>query len=1059
MQISISHYLKNMAILTEQFTDSNYKDPNRQRLYLKDIDCPEEWHNHLKDVIPPGIFYMNETVAEVGDPGSVEEPNTCGAGTILGKGLAKAGDLMSSLSPEMRADNLQCYIGHEGTYTPAHREMCGSLGQNLMVEASGIEDENGVPTRPGSSIWFMTESRQRHVVSEYWSFTLGHDIEVESYFAQINAWRAAPFKTYVTEQKTGDFILVPPLATHQVWNRGTRTMKVAWNRTTVETLELALNEALPRARIVCRDEQYKNKAIVLFTLEKYSKILDIIDERSHTAIDLRDRLDSAYAPKIKQLRKDFKRLFSLYNQILLSEILPPMPPSEKRPTYLPYESFVTCSYCRCNIFNRFLTCTTCIISLEDGEEDTYDICMDCFVMGRSCKCVSKYQWVEQFPWQELTEKHERWRLQVMRLDGAMTAESPQTLLVQRKNLAKKTLAHVCYEQLKIRPWCDPNKQHEPPPLEEESDPIEDQANSTGNALKRRKRPSLQMHRGFQRCHISQRLVPMWKLALCKCGRVYHYGTLFRAFDLMPLTVMEDQDWQCPHCRKICSCGACRKRPEMKPFEPKRTMLGLDTKEFADPRSVDGLLDFSHSNIGWIKKSGDDDPHESRRLRRLKDEAGQDKSVPAAPALDGFLDNPEQFVPMQGQHSDFASLHGQCPDSRIHASESDIDLSIDPMLKTVNISPSTPNQIGNGWHAVNTHPEPALEPGEFSTGYEFLSPDLRPPQAMAPLAFTANQSYRSPYAPDANTGNPYTYPDPSLAVPQMTPSPPGHFKKFSSSVESKDTQVDIPPQENIISHEQEPQENVKRKRSDARSIVQSDLQPTNKRRKDTTSSRRISTSTGDMMKESSSVAKSEDVATRKEAKRGRKTKLHRGEESTSLKKPTATRVSLRRDSRKATVNYAEIPPEPYSPIFKEELPSDEESKITSPGLSLRKKGDQPVKHSHSKSSQQSSHGQTKPQSEAVELSAVDATVDHSRMGPADEAFGLDAANKVADEIQEAELLELMRSNEHKNAPTYNSFVLNNPSDQVRPRESPEQSTPNAAAKRRRRPPKTCEPQRT
>lgn len=1052
MQISISHYLNNMAILTEQFTDSNYKDPNRQRLYLKDIDCPKEWHNHLKEIIPPGIFYLNETVGEIDDPGSVEEPNPWGTGTNLGKGLAKAGDLMSSLSPEMRADNLQCYVGHEGTYTPAHREMCASLGQNLMVDASGIEDENGVPTRPGSSIWFMTESKQRHVVSEYWSFTLGHDIEVESYFAQINAWRAAPFKTYVTEQKTGDFILVPPLATHQVWNRGTRTMKVAWNRTTVETLELALNEALPRARIVCRDEQYKNKAIVLFTLEKYSKILDIIDERSHAAVDLRDRLDSAYDPKIRQLRKDFKRLFSLYNQILLSEILPPMPPSEKRPTYLPYESFVTCSYCRCNIFNRFLTCTTCIISLEDGEEDTYDICMDCFVMGRSCKCVSKYQWVEQFQWQELAEKHERWRLQVMRLDGAMTAESPQTLLVQRKNLARKTLAHVCYEQLKIRPWCDPNRQYEPPPPEEGSNPKEDQANSTGNALKRRKRPSLQMHLGFQRCHISQRLVPKWKLALCKCGRVYHYGTLFRAFDLMPLTVMEDQDWQCPHCRKICSCGACRKRPEMKPFEPKRTMLGLDTKEFADPRSIDGLLDFSHSNIGWIKKSGDDDPHESRRLRRLKDEAGQDKSVSAAPALDGFLDDPEHSAPMHGQHSDFVSLHGQCPDSRIHATETDIDLSIDPMLQTVNISPSTPNKSGNGWHAVNTHPEPALEPREFSTGYEFLSPELRPPEAMAPLL--ANQSYQSQYAPDVNTGNAYTYPDPSLIVSQMTPSPPGHFKKLSSNVESKDTQVDTPPQVNIISHEKEPQENVKRKRSHTRNIVQSDLQPSNKKRKETTSTRKFSISASDMIEEDSlSVAKSEDVHTRKEAKRERKPRLQRGEEPPPRKKPIATRISLRSDSRKATVNYAEIPPEPYSPIFKEVTPSDKGSKITSPGLSLRKKGGQPVKSSHSKSSKQSSHQQTKPQSEAVELFEIDATMDPSRLGLADEAFGLDAANKDADEIREAELLELIRSNDHNNASNYSSSGLDNPSAQVRPREGPEQSTPNPGTKRRGRRPTT------
>ena len=149
---------------------------------------------------------------------------------------------MSSLPPEMRAENLMCYIGHEGTYTPAHREMCASLGQNIMVNASGTLSEDGKPEQPGSSIWFMTESKDRHLVSEYWLSVLGHDIEVENHFAQLIAWKKAPFKTYVVEQRPGDFILIPPLAPHQVWNRGTRTMKIAWNRTTVETLEMAMAE-------------------------------------------------------------------------------------------------------------------------------------------------------------------------------------------------------------------------------------------------------------------------------------------------------------------------------------------------------------------------------------------------------------------------------------------------------------------------------------------------------------------------------------------------------------------------------------------------------------------------------------------------------------------------------------------------------------------------------------------------------------------------------------------------------------------------------------------------
>ena len=262
-----------MPLLANQWNSLNYKDTSRQRIYLKDIDCPDVWHEKLKELLPPSLFFLNDSTGIAEEVGAALEPNPYGQSVRIGKGISKAGDLMSNLPSEMRAENLMCYIGHEGTYTPCHREMCASLGHNIMVEASNGLLEHGNSTKSGSSIWFMTESKDRHLVSEYWASVLGHDIEIEDHFAQINAWKAAPFKTYVIEQKVGDFILIPPLAAHQVWNRGTRTMKIAWNRITAETLEMALDEALPRARMVCRDEEYKNKAIIFFSLEKYSKLL------------------------------------------------------------------------------------------------------------------------------------------------------------------------------------------------------------------------------------------------------------------------------------------------------------------------------------------------------------------------------------------------------------------------------------------------------------------------------------------------------------------------------------------------------------------------------------------------------------------------------------------------------------------------------------------------------------------------------------------------------------------------------------------------------------------
>ncbi|KAG8528114.1 uncharacterized protein KY384_007030 [Bacidia gigantensis] len=495
-----------------------------------------------------------------------------------------------------------------------------------MVDTTGTVDEEGKPAKPGSSVWFMTETRDRHLVSEYWLSTLGHDIEVEKHFAQINAWKAAPFTTYIVEQKVGDFILIPPLAAHQVWNRGTRTMKVAWNRTTVETLEMALGEALPRARMVCRDEQYKNKAIIYFTLQKYSDLIDKVEALKDVETDQQAILNLDYNTRLRQLAKDFKRLFSLYTKILVSEILAPVSPNEKKGQYLPYDSFVTCAYCRCNIFNRFLTCETCIEPLQNGDENTYDVCMDCFAMGRSCKCISGFKWVEQFPWQELTSRHEQWRHQIIALDGA-NQNSPRSLQRERKELGKKTLAQVCQEQLKIRPWNDP-KNPKPPLTTAEMNSIgvakssnTDDDGKVSHKNKKRKLPLDFVHE-----HVSCYPREAWRCATCaKCERSYQYGSLWRMFELMPQTVMEEYEWECPACRKFCSCGSCRRKEDNTPYEPHGTILGHDTRKVADPRSTESLVDFSMSNLHHIKKTGDDDPLESRRLGRRIDEAARAKA--------------------------------------------------------------------------------------------------------------------------------------------------------------------------------------------------------------------------------------------------------------------------------------------------------------------------------------------------------------------------------------------------------------------------------------------------
>ena len=747
LPLTIGHYLKNMPLLTDQWNAHNYKDPNRQRIYLKDIDCPHLWHDKIQDLVPLGLFYLNESTGDLAGIGAVDEPDPQRPGMRKGRGIAKAGDLMSSLPPEMRAENMMCYVGHEGTYTPAHREMCASLGQNIMVETSTGAVEDGKPTKPGSSIWFMTESKEREVVAEYWLSTLGHDIEVENHFAQFNAWKSAPFKTYVVEQRVGDFILIPPLAPHQVWNRGTRTMKVAWNRTTVETLEMALNEALPNARMVCRDEQYKNKAIIYFTLTKYSRLLKAAEKQKQKKSGSKHK-DSVYA-KIRQLEKDFRRLQALFTQVLVSESFFP-DREEKKVDLIPYDSYITCSYCRCNIFNRFLTCPSCVGDLADGEQDTYDICLDCYAMGRSCACISKLRWVEQFPWGELTQKHELWRHQIIQFEGSVTEKTPRALKSELERLGKKrTLAQICQLELGKRPWRDITKPLPPAEGVEREEEVDIDAN--GNVKKKRKiRRSEKFVREHKACHVDKHWEPKWKQAECsRCGDSFCYGTLFRGYDMMPQDIMADPNWKCPKCLNICGCRDCRKKPGKKAYTPNGTRLGHNTKAFADPRSVESLVDFSYSNLSWIQKTGDDTPHDTRRLKKRIKAADKAKAQEAALGEDYVENNA-----MTNGDND------EVEDSILRLAQQE-GIPIDPSLSDINgnqAEPASPDVE----EQYNENPE------EFA-GFREAGMEIPiAPQFLVPAGGVIRDTE---HAYDDTEKITYDYPDPEIGR-QFVPVEPG-----------------------------------------------------------------------------------------------------------------------------------------------------------------------------------------------------------------------------------------------------------------------------------------------
>jgi len=135
---------------------------------------------------------------------------------------------------QVRVETLMCYLGIGDTFTPCHKDLCASSGHNLMCYT---EDS-------ASAFWFMTRTSSASVVAEYMQ-SLGHELDWEVHVMSTTQLADAPFDVYITEQKLGDFVLVPPRSCHQVVNQGGLSIKSSWSRLNLKGATMALHYELP----------------------------------------------------------------------------------------------------------------------------------------------------------------------------------------------------------------------------------------------------------------------------------------------------------------------------------------------------------------------------------------------------------------------------------------------------------------------------------------------------------------------------------------------------------------------------------------------------------------------------------------------------------------------------------------------------------------------------------------------------------------------------------------------------------------------------------------------
>ncbi|OBZ75450.1 hypothetical protein A0H81_04353 [Grifola frondosa] len=394
-------------ISLSQSQSTSFMPEETERYYWKDAECPHEWRDWLSsaDIFPSDLL-----------------PHS-------------SNDLLRHLISSEPVESLMCYLGIGDTFTPAHKDLCASSGHNLMCYSE----------KDGSSFWFMTASDDASAAAEYFQKELKSELDWETYVATAQEFADAPFPVYITEQKLGDLVLVPPRSCHQVVNYGGLTIKTSWSRMTIDGLTTALYRELPIYRRVCRPEQYRVKSILYRTLlHDTARLAMLLDSDSSSAVpepispappgtipqalvdyassteddptptsprsssktlqhnaDIRDvaqRLKHLLALLDEVLRQEFTKDSSVVSQSKFWDITSGSRGPQRATLVLHPRSLknlpcnFACDFCGADIFQSFFECRNCAaiaegdIQQEPSLGDGVWFVPSCYVEGRSCLC-------------------------------------------------------------------------------------------------------------------------------------------------------------------------------------------------------------------------------------------------------------------------------------------------------------------------------------------------------------------------------------------------------------------------------------------------------------------------------------------------------------------------------------------------------------------------------------------------------------------------------------------------------------------------------------------------
>jgi hypothetical protein len=369
-------------------------------------------------------------------------------------------DLLADVPDVLQAETALVYIGDRDTFTPAHQDICGTIGHNLMmyadrpgvthiksiIEAFGSNktaekivqndahrDNRPISTVEAYTLWAVFRRQHAQDAKKFWRSQNG-SIDKDNCFLPFSTIAKSDVPAVIIIQRAGDMILVPPLSPHQVINKNGISIKTAWATLTSRAIHYSY-QVLPEYRQNKKEQVYRIKSVAFYGLTK--RIEKVNNNIEMSSIIMEEILDLLYIVQDVIHTEWIDSIYFDPNSDNIGKFSDEVPHTR------------TCNHCNGDIWNRCFHCNVC-----DAENGGYDCCLDCYASGLGCTHRYEMEVTEHISMTQCKNIFHQGKQAYLKVyhylhpNVSFTIDDLQQILTTNDPFTKNPVATIAYNQYK-----------------------------------------------------------------------------------------------------------------------------------------------------------------------------------------------------------------------------------------------------------------------------------------------------------------------------------------------------------------------------------------------------------------------------------------------------------------------------------------------------------------------------------------------------------------------------------------------------------------------------------